>query len=314
MTFCLCTSLLKLGFATTLFIGIVLLSLAFIPELYAMEGRCIPTPPCYCDEECLRCGPGGCSKPSPPSDQQQPSYNYEADRQRQMEAERQRQRELEEQRRREDEAAKKKQEAFEQSKQGALKSMKGITERDVGLKGTDAGRLGLKEIGNIGKGNIELKGLEKNKAVDANSNKKLKAKAENAQKSWQKALGCVMEDVYDRAESLGSVGVKFSQDLHKEINKVFNKAHKPVKDKDGENIVSLFLDRPTVNGDFIVSIAVNSKGGGIVVVDVQSYFSDSKGKSGKKDSMETILILDKYGKIIDGYESASAKVHACLAR
>lgn len=215
---------------------------------------------------------------------------------------------------REDEAARKKQEEFEQNKQGALKSMKGITERELGLKGTDAGSLGLKEVGDTGKGNLGLKGIENNKTVPGNSNKKLKAKAGNIQKSWQKALGCVMEDVYDRAESLGSVGVKFSQDLHKEINKVFNKAHKPVKDKDSENIVSLFLDRPTVNGDFIVSIAVNSKGGGNVVVDVQSYFSESKGKLGKKESMETILILDKYGKIIDGYESASSKVRACLAR
>jgi hypothetical protein len=302
------------------FIGIFLFSLTFIPELYAIEGSCIPTPPCYCNEECFRCGPGGCSSGGPSSSA--PAYDYEAERQRQeaerqrqLETERRRQLELEEQRKREDEVAKKKQEEFEQSKQDALKSMKGITERELGLKGTDAGGLGLKDIGDKGKGTLGLKGLENNKeAVPKKSKKELRAKSEKMQNGWQKALGCVMEDVYARADSLGSVGVKFSQDLRKEMKKVFNKAGKPVKDKDSEKIVSLFLDRPTVKGDFIVSVAVFSKDNSNVEIDVQSYFSESEGKIGKQESLQTLLTIDKYGEVIDGHETASAGVKACLAR
>lgn len=295
-------------------IGIFLFLLTFIPELYAIEGSCIPTPPCYCNEECFRCGPGGCSKPSSPSYQQQPSYNYEADRRRQLEAEQKRQRELEEKRKQEDEAARKKQEEFEHNKQDALKSMKGIKERELGLKGTNADSLGLKDVDDKGKGNRGLKGLNNKNVAPGNSDKDPKNKAKKEQKSWQKALGCVMEDVYARANSLGSVGAKLSQDLRKEMKKVFNKAGKPLKDKNSENIVSLFLDRPTVNGDFIVSIAVHNKDNSNIEIDVQSYFSESKGKKEKRESLETLLTINKYGKVIEGHETASASVNACLAR
>ncbi|OPY79823.1 MAG: hypothetical protein A4E64_00283 [Syntrophorhabdus sp. PtaU1.Bin058] len=107
------------------------------------------------------------------------SYDYEAERQRQeaerrrlLEAERQRQQELEEQRRREEAEAKRRQEEFDRNKQEALRSMKGIAEGELGLKGTDASgdlglkdldsgkqSLGLKDIGETGTGELGLKTL-----------------------------------------------------------------------------------------------------------------------------------------------------------
>lgn len=106
---------------------------------------------------------GGRQSPS----YQQPSYDYEAERQRleaerlyREEQERQRQREMEEQRKREEEEARKKQEEFERSKQDALKSMKSISENELGLKGIDSGGdLGLKGIGDTGTGGLRLKGI-----------------------------------------------------------------------------------------------------------------------------------------------------------
>ena len=94
------------------------------------------------------CDPGpnwGCKQQQGPFPQ--PSYDYEAERQRQLEAERQRQQEIEEQRRRDEAEAKRRQEEFERAKQEALSSMKGIGETEFGLKNTDVGTLGLKEIG-----------------------------------------------------------------------------------------------------------------------------------------------------------------------
>lgn len=96
----------------------------------------------------------------------QPTYDYEAERQRQeaerqrqLEAERQRQRELEEERRRQEEEARIRQEDFEIRKQEALRSMKGITEGELGLKGIDSGALGLKDIGDSGTGGLGLKDI-----------------------------------------------------------------------------------------------------------------------------------------------------------
>jgi hypothetical protein len=95
-----------------------------------------------------------------------PSYDYEAERQRQ-EAERQRQREIEEQRRREEDEAKRRQEEFERSKQDALKSMKGVTKGELGLKGFDSGSdIGLKGIGDDGTGGLGLKGIADAPVVD----------------------------------------------------------------------------------------------------------------------------------------------------
>ncbi|HPU29091.1 MAG TPA: hypothetical protein PLM71_02080 [Syntrophorhabdaceae bacterium] len=102
-----------------------------------------------------------------------PSYDYEAERQRQieeerrrLEAERQRQQELEEQRRREEEAAKLRQEQFERNKQEALRSMKDIAEGELGLKGAEAGALGLKDIGDTGTGSLGLKDITTSARAD----------------------------------------------------------------------------------------------------------------------------------------------------
>ena len=105
-----------------------------------------------------RCDPGsnwGCRQQQGPTYTPQPSYDYEAERQRQLEAERQRQREIEEQRKREDEEAKQRQQEFERKKQEALSSMKGITESELGLKGVGTGELGLKDIGEAKKPDCE---------------------------------------------------------------------------------------------------------------------------------------------------------------
>jgi hypothetical protein len=106
------------------------------------------------------CDPGpnwGGRQQQTPSYTPQPSYDYEAERQRQLEAERRRRQELEEQVKREEEEAKKRQQEFERNKQEALKSMKGIAEGELGLKGTDAGGLGLKDIGDTGTSGLGLK-------------------------------------------------------------------------------------------------------------------------------------------------------------
>lgn len=124
---------------------------------------------CYCginlrapcgDEDCKR----ACGWQEPAAQPSYPSYDQEAERQRQeaeyqrrQEAELQRQRELEEQKRREEEAARKRREDFERSKQNALKSMKGIAEGELGLKGGEAGELGLKGMGDSGSPGLGLK-------------------------------------------------------------------------------------------------------------------------------------------------------------
>ncbi len=43
---------------------ILLIGLWVIPVARSqdIQGRCVPTPPCYCNDECFRCGPGGCKK------------------------------------------------------------------------------------------------------------------------------------------------------------------------------------------------------------------------------------------------------------
>ncbi len=124
---------------------------------------------CYCgislrapcgDEDCKR----ACGWQEPSAQPSSPSYDQEAERQRQeaeyqrlQEAELQRQRELAEQQKREEEAARKRREDFERSKQNALKSMKGIAEGELGLKGGEAGELGLKSMGDSGSTGLGLK-------------------------------------------------------------------------------------------------------------------------------------------------------------
>ena len=95
---------------------------------------------------------GGSTQAAPSYDYEAERQRQEAERQRQVEIERQRQKELEEQRKREEEAAaRKKQEEFERNKQEAQRSMKGIAEGELGLKGTtDTGVMGLKGMDDTG--------------------------------------------------------------------------------------------------------------------------------------------------------------------
>ena len=103
-------------------------------------------------------GGGGNPRANQPS---QPSYDNsaanaaaaeaaaEAERQRQLEIERQRQREIEEQRLRDEKAARQRTVEFERNKQEALRDMKGIAEREFGLK-DDGAVVGLKDLGDTG--------------------------------------------------------------------------------------------------------------------------------------------------------------------
>lgn len=109
-----------------------------------------------------RCDPGpnwGCGQQQGPI-HAPPSYDYEQERLRQEEAERRRQREEAE--------AKRKQEEFEKNKQEALKSMKGITENELGLKsmGT-SGELGLKGIGDTDTSGLGLKDVSSSESTQA---------------------------------------------------------------------------------------------------------------------------------------------------
>jgi hypothetical protein len=124
-----------------------------------------------------------------------PSYDYEAERQRQLEVERQRQRELEEQRKQEEEKAKKRQEEFERNKQEALQSMKGISDGELGLKGTNAGGLGLKDINDDKSGlkdaaSYDIKNLNGKKDADKIKIDKEKQQSEPFQKGLRDASQC----------------------------------------------------------------------------------------------------------------------------
>ena len=168
---------------TLMFLAIILITFISLP-IFSFAGvvgcgcYCgkVLRPPCSEDACKQACGWQGPSSPGGGSSV--PAYNYEAERQRQeaerqrqLEAERQRQQEIEEQRKQEEEAARKKQDEFDRNKEGTLKSMKGFGGEELGLKGTDSNDLGLKEIGDTGKGSLGLKGLENNKAVkEAESN------------------------------------------------------------------------------------------------------------------------------------------------
>lgn len=257
-----------------------------------------------------------CKKASKPIYQKQPTIDHEAERQRQeaeyqrkLQAEKQRKQELEEQRKRQKEEEKKKQAEFERNKQKALKSMKGISKNELELKGSNTNSMGLK--GTENKTDFVLKETKNKEAKDKQANEK-------RQKAWQKALGCAMEEVYTRAESLGKAGNGFSKDLRKEMKRVFKEAGKPVKDKNDVNVVNLTLDRQVSAGSgsaerqFIVEVAIHSKGNGDVVVDVQSYFSKSANKKDKQENFQSIIFLNKDGEITMSENSAAIK--ACLSR
>ncbi len=138
------------------------------------------------------------------------------------------------------------------------------------------------------------------------------------QKGWQKALGCALEEVYARAESLGPAGVRFSKDLRDEMSRFIHEAGRPVSDGDDVNIADLTLDRQVSTGigsaerQFRVEVTVHSKGNGDIDVDVQSYFTESAGKKNKQDNLQSFLVLNKFGDVIMGQKSEA--VSACLAR
>ena len=82
----------------------------------------------------------------------------EAERERQAEADRQRhQREADEQRLRDEEAARQRKADFDRKKREALDSMKGISGNELGLKGSDAGDLGLKDLNDSDSGGLGLR-------------------------------------------------------------------------------------------------------------------------------------------------------------
>ena len=176
-------------------------------------GKVLP-PPCS-DDACKRAC--GWQEPSSGASQTGPSYDYEAEqqrqeaeRQRQLEADRQRQLELEEQQKREEEEARKRQEEFERNKQEALKSMKGIAEGELGLKGADTGGdFGLKGMGDSGAG-LGLKGIGDASVVDL-SDKKGPLIVDPSVVSVQAG---VANPVQLRKELLGN----FSDAIHKRTN------------------------------------------------------------------------------------------------
>ena len=109
--------------------------------LAQIRGRCVPTPPCYCSEECLRCGPGGCGSPGGSA----PTIDHEAERRAREEADRQR----EENERRELERRKAEQQMqFEHDRDKTAESLKGNTSTGAfGLKGVAPADSGLRAPG-----------------------------------------------------------------------------------------------------------------------------------------------------------------------
>lgn len=101
-------------------------------------GRCVPTPPCYCNLECYRCGPGGCGSPGPG-----PTIDHEAERRRQEAEAAERQRKAEEERRRKEEEFRRERDAaagtLKGSLAGATPELKGVSGSDSnGLKGVES--------------------------------------------------------------------------------------------------------------------------------------------------------------------------------
>lgn len=107
--------------------------------LQSVGGGCTITNACTCEQS------------SEPTYTTPPPYDYEAERLRQEEEKRK----IEEQRKKEEEA-RRKQEEFEKNKAEALKSMKGITESEPGLKGVDTD---MKSLKGTPSGSLGLKGL-----------------------------------------------------------------------------------------------------------------------------------------------------------
>ncbi|HUN55854.1 MAG TPA: hypothetical protein VMU29_11920 [Smithella sp.] len=197
---------------------------------------------------------------------------------------------------------KKKQDEFLKRKTDALNEM----------KGTDSGKLDLQGFDEGGK--LNLKDMTD---TDANIKHKEKSDSEKLRKGWQKALGCAMQEVYGRAEALGKNGKNFSAELREEMTGVFNEAGQPVQNKDDVNIVNFSMHREGQTGkssfdQFAVNIVVGTHDDGSIQISVESYLSKSAGKKDKHADLQSILIVDKHGKVIQS--DVSKSVRKCLAR
>ncbi|MBX9902883.1 MAG: hypothetical protein K2Y31_00900 [Burkholderiales bacterium] len=103
-----------------------------------VRGRCVPSPPCYCSDECLRCGPGGCRSSGGTSGggQTTPTHDFEAERRAQEEAQRKREEDerIEAQRQQAERDRK-----FKEARDAAAKGLKSAT------PGGNSNTFGLKE-------------------------------------------------------------------------------------------------------------------------------------------------------------------------
>ena len=256
---------------------------------------------------------GNCGSSSRPSQPQVPSQSTYQPSYTPKDEESQKQIELEKIRLKKEAEEKHRQAEFLKKKQDTLELMNGSKSDDFNLKGSDVGNdFSFEEPSDTD--------LNKNKSTagskGAAKTDKQQSKPKQNGPGWQKALGCAMNEVYTRAESLGPDGIRFAQDLRNEMTRVLNEAGQPVKDKNDVNVVSLDLNREISagkdsNGQFIVDVIVNTHGDGNIHVIVDSYFSKSAGKKDKHKEVQSILVLDKYGKVIESEKSK--KVKACLA-
>ncbi len=163
---------------------LAIISLAFL----ALPNLCFAGPTgggtCYCgvfvpsggDEACKQaCGwtapSGGSGESGEPYDYEAERQRQEAERQRQIEADRQRQQEIEEQLKHEAEEARERQAQFDRNKENVLRSMKGITEGELGLKGTDAGGSGLKGLSDTGNPGLREMPVTDSNVVDLRDKK-----------------------------------------------------------------------------------------------------------------------------------------------
>jgi hypothetical protein len=260
---------------------------------------------CYCrgqyynfndDRNCRDWCLGSQTQPSSPQPSYTPSANDDNSwqQQQQQREEEERQRKIAEEEKRREEFLKKKQEG--------LKEPKDSDTGEFGPQGIDeGGNLGIRDTGDI----------------DNSIKQKEKAESKKFRKEWQKALGCAMKEIYDRAEKLGPAGHKFSAQLQGEMAKVFNEVGQPVHNKDDVNIINFDMHREAQAGkssynQFAVNVVVSTHDDGTLTMSVESYLSKSAGKKDKHADLQSILRIDQHGKIIESETSKAVK--KCLAR
>jgi len=134
---------------------------------------------------------------------------------------------------------------------------------------------------------------------------------------WQNALDCAMNEVYDRATTLGGGdGKNFSDELRKEIASRFNKVSRPDKDINDVTIADLTMSKekstlsrslPVNGSQFVVSVLVANHGNGYSIVSVESYLSKSGGEKDKQEDIQSFMSLSKFGEIIQSQQSKTVK-------